>query len=214
MNRKIITTASDAPPVTSKTLREMADRIYMLENALASSQTGNTATDKGLSASLQSLSLQVADLNSRYAVHVNGDFSIATGEIPTDGVWREYGSEMELYIDSPGPHKQVVISIGAARAAVTTGTSSAAVAAEVTYRFDSYGYGTDVARVYTNAGVDITVTPFTTRSYRLAAGTYRVRAICRAWCSGTGPGNTASFTSPYLTAEVIGSRSTGLTDEV
>lgn len=61
---KLIREATDAPPGTQPTLREIIDRIYGLESNRDSDLTSQLATDKGQAATIQALSRQLSDIAS------------------------------------------------------------------------------------------------------------------------------------------------------
>jgi hypothetical protein len=216
MTRKIITDPKDAPPVTARTLREMANRIYDLEQTQASTTSQQLAGSKGLGATVQNLSGTVSDLNSRYAIVSNGDFSVDTGGIPADSTWRTYGNLMSVTIESPGPHKQTVVHVGAGGVTVDSRSASSTLASEITFKFASQpSYGSYVARLSTSRVNLITVSPYVQREFRLGAGLWTITAVMRGWnASGGDSSNKIIFRQPYLRAEVTGSSSSSNSDSM
>lgn len=203
--KKLIPIPKDAPPGTVPTFREVIDRIYSIENTVQSNASEGNAGTKGLASTVQNLSGTVLDLNSRYSVTANGDFFYATGAIPADSTYREYGSVMSITIQSPGPHRQVVITAGAGEVRVDSKSAASGLAGQITFKFNSQpSYGSFVAQVYvsriTLLGVPISVQ----RTFNLQQGQYTVTAVTRGWNGTSGdPTNDIQFTQPYLRAEII-----------
>lgn len=206
MSRKLIPIAKDAPPITATTLREVADRIYGIENRLDSENSNALATNKGLGATVQNLSGTVADLESRYATVANGTFSANTGSIPADSTFREYGSVMTVQIKSPGPHKQVVVWWGASEISMDSKTAGSGLIGEVTFKFSSQPtYGSYIARMYVTGDTRLGLPVMSQRAFNLAEATWTITAVTRAWnATGGDPTNSVQFTQPYLRAEVQG----------
>ncbi len=207
VNTRIIPDPKDAPPFTATTLREMRDRIYEIERKNGSNQSAALADAKGLGSTVQNLSGQVSDLNSRYVIYSNGDTFTSTGAIPSNSTFYEFGKEMTLNITSPGEHKQTVITVGAAEISLDCNPGDTLLG-EIAWKWNGLSYGSYYARVYLAGDQRIGLPVIASRSFRLPAGTYGVRARIRGW-SGTGGTSTSSFTvtNPYLNAEIIGSDS-------
>jgi hypothetical protein len=212
MSRKLIPIPKDAPPITATTLRDMADRIYALEGSRETDASTAKATDKGLGATVQNLSGTVADLESRYAVVGNGEFNTSTGSIPADSTFRNYGPEMSVTVESPGPHKQLVIHVGAAGVTIDSKSASSSVTAEVTFKFagGSVGYGTYVGRMFLSRVNYMGMSIYSQREFRLAKGVYTITAVTRGW-NGIGGDATNSiiFRQPFLRAEIVGDSGQG-----
>jgi len=206
-NTRIIPIPKDAPPGTLPTFRELISRVYEIERLNGSNQSAALADSKGLGSTVQSLSGQVSDLNSRYVVYSNGDFYTTTGAIPSNSTFYEFGSEMTLNVESPGEHKQVVITVGAAEISMDCNPGDTLIG-EIAWRWSGTSYGSYFARIYLAGDQRIGLPVIASRSFRLPAGVYGVRAKIRGW-SGTGGSNTSNFTctQPYLNAEVIGADS-------
>jgi len=202
MARKIIPAATDAPPATARTIRELTDAVYDLQSFSNSNGSEVNASTKGLGATIQNLSEQVADLNSRYATFDNGDFNYNSGAVPSNGTFYEFGREMQINIVSPGTSKQVVVTVGAGE--ISMDCTAGTLLGEVSFKFSGGGYGTYNARIYMTGAQRFGIPVQAQRAFRLAAGTYTIFARTRAW-SGSGSGTSSvNFTSPYLSAEVIG----------
>lgn len=203
MSRKLIPIPKDAPPITATTLREVADRIYGIENKLDSENSNALATNKGLGATVQNLSGTVADLESRYATVSNGDFNYNSGALPANSTFYEFGKTMSVQIKSPGKHKQVVIWFGAAE--ISVDCASGSLLGEVTFRFLGQSYGSYTARMFVTGGTRLGLPVMAQRAFNLNPGVWTFEAVTRAW-NGTGasPANSVNFNSPYLRAEVAG----------
>ena len=210
---KVFPQPKDLPIGSLPFARETIDRIQRGELTLESTKSELVAANKGLAASLQNLSEQIVtlqqtvnDLSSRYAVVSNGDFLVETGNLPNDATFHDYGSEMSLQITTPGMNKQIVVTWGASEFELWTDGAASSVLAEMTIAIDGVvNYNSYVARGTASGGIYIGLPGLSTRAFVLDAGTYTIRAKCRAWVStGSGTGCWIIFHQPYLQAEIIG----------
>jgi hypothetical protein len=117
---------------------------------------------------------------------------------------------MTVTVESPGPHKQVVVHIGAGGITVDSKSAASTVATEVTFAFNGGGYGSYVARLTLSRITYMGLSVYNQREFRLAKGKYIITAVTRAW-NGTGgdPNNVVIFNQPYLRAEVVGDAGSG-----
>lgn len=202
MPRKIIPTATDAPPATARTIRELTEAVYELQNFTSSNGSEVNANTKGLGATVQGLSVQVADLRSRYATFDNGDFNYNSGAVPPDGNFYDIGREMSVKIVSPGKEKQILVTVGAGE--ISMDCTAGTLLGEVSFKFSGGAYGSYNARIYMSGAQRFGIPVQAQRTFRLAPGTYTIFAQTRVWSSsGTGT-SSVNFTTPYLSAEVIG----------
>lgn len=203
---RLIPLPKDAPPGTLPTIRELIERVYEIENSTGSGQSNLLAGQKGLGATVQNLSATVSDLSSRYSVVDQGDNTINTGAVPNDSVFHDYGTPMSITIDSPGTHRQFVVSFGAGQVRNTSVGASATLLAEITFEIPGVvGYGVYVARVTATRDMIFGVPVNQVQAFRLNKGTYTINAKCRVWCSNTS-GTTCEviFIQPFVMAQIMG----------
>lgn len=209
---KVFPQPVDLPIGSQPFAREVISRIEADEAALQFTKSDLQASMKGLGATVQNVSEQlvlqqetIADLTSRYAVIDNGDFLIDTGNIPNDATFRDYGSEMVLQIVSPGPQKQLIVTFGAGGVEIWSVAADSSVLGEITIAIDGVvAYNSYVSRVQGSRDLYYTVPAINSRSFSLAAGTYTVRAKCRARVSGSSGTCWVKFHQPYLQAQIVG----------
>lgn len=206
MSKNILRDPNDAPPDTMRAFRELREKVQSMESERRSNDTQSLADSKGVGATVQSLSTQVKDLSERYAVVDSRTDSINTGAIPNDSTFRDHGPILSVQIKSPGIHRQMNVTFGAAQFRVTSVGASATVLAEMTLDIPGVvAVGLHVGRVTATRDLTLGVPVHAVQAFRLPQGTYTVNARMRSWVSSSASTTCEIiFIQPFVMAEIIG----------
>lgn len=191
---------SDLPAGSQAFARGVISSLEAIEQSLRVSTSDQVATNKGLAASLQSLSEQIMTLSSRISVTASGA-TFNTGSLPNDSTWHSYGSGFPVVVDVPTGKLNVTVGCGQA----TISSAGGGVTAEATFSISGgiAEVGDNQSRAYfyntSLSGVPLAVT----RAFEVTPGTYTITGQMRAWASGTSSGS-VQFIDPYITVQVTG----------